>query len=464
MHRLLSALRVQTRGSLRRLAHFLRPSERLLSDARLGFVCEEIRSLDNLPATPPRRPEESSTPARGRGAGGVVEVSHPWPEWVQLMEHLLRKGYLDRSALRVGDASSSSSLSASKDSNLIRTACLYFARDRFDIIRQELFFCLLLVFWFVSMCVDQSEARHLMVFWCLFLLGVFVPTTSHFVLSCAPIHCAYDVVVQLSLTFTFTFDLFSTFVSSSLYLSRRDIHIIGQCGCPSIDRKVVNSGKRLRAHVGIPEGDVSAELFLRDQNYEVGRTVDVMRILLTYGLDIITGCNYINFRKNSVCLRCAWKRPKAINNGDFVRSEHDSQIDNRSHSFSFVRDSDIDEKKLMTQKEDSDFWRSSEDECSDYGDDRSNLWKGFNDFPIIGGRTAISQDATARRRWKEKMSKRCLDPSGECVEESDHDVASATPSSDMDLDMDLDNCSSEDDTAEWFGSGKLSGRFPKSSV
>ncbi|RZR99536.1 hypothetical protein BHM03_00029101 [Ensete ventricosum] len=364
MHRLLSALRVQTRGSLRRLAHFLRPSERLLSDARLGFVCEEIRSLDNLPATPPRRPEESSTPARGRGAGGVVEVSHPWPEWVQLMEHLLRKGYLDRSALRVGDASSSSSLSASKDSNLIRTACLYFARDR-------------------SMCVDQSEARHLMVFWCLFLLGVFVPTTSHFVVSCAPIHCAYDVVVQLSLTFTF--GLFSTFVSSSLSAATAS---------------------------------------------------------------------------NSVCLRCAWKRPKAINNGDFVRSEHDSQIDNRSHSFSFVRDSDIDEKKLMTQKEDSDFWRSSEDECSDYGDDRSNLWKGFNDFPIIGGRTAISQDATARRRWKEKMSKRCLDPSGECVEESDHDVASATPSSDMDL----DNCSSEDDTAEWFGSGKLSGRFPKSSV
>ncbi|RWW41477.1 hypothetical protein BHE74_00053035 [Ensete ventricosum] len=381
-------------------------------------------------------------------------------------------------------------------------------------------------------------------------------------------------------------------------MSWRDIHIIGQCGCPSIDRKVVNSGKRLRAHVGIPEGDVCSSCSLRfscERAFvkagadEVGRTVDVMRILLTYGLDIITGsvensaclnktvkesvkkllnemvefsskeldvnsltltskkplhgqnkanghqlfkgqlsvpmkqgdwicpkcnflnfaknltclrcngrfqegfkmlqlqeehrhlplkkgdwicqkcnflnfakntkclvchekphnrqlnpgewecnsCNYINFRKNSVCLRCAWKRPKAINNGDF---------------------------KLMTQKEDSDFWRSSEDECSDYGDDRSNLWKGFNDFPIIGGRTAISQDATARRRWKEKMSKRCLDPSGECVEESDHDVASATPSSDMDLDMDLDNCSSEDDTAEWFGSGKLSGRFPKSSV
>lgn len=160
-----------------------------------------------------------------------------------------------------------------------------------------------------------------------------------------------------------------------------------------------------------------------------------------------------------MCLRCDWKRPKAINNGDFVRSEHGSQVDRKSYSFSFVRDSDIDAKKVVTQKEDSDFWRSSEDECSDYGDNRFNSWKGFNNFPIIGGRTAVSQDATVRQRWKEKMSRRHRDPSGECVEESDHDVPSAAPSSDMDL----DNCSSEDDTAEWFGSGKLSHRFHKSS-
>lgn len=41
-------------------------------------------------------------------------------------------------------------------------------------------------------------------------------------------------------------------------LSRKDVQIIAGYGCPSIDRKVVNSGKRLRAHVGIDEGDVSA--------------------------------------------------------------------------------------------------------------------------------------------------------------------------------------------------------------
>lgn len=40
------------------------------------------------------------------------------------------------------------------------------------------------------------------------------------------------------------------------YLSRKDIHVIAACGCPSINRKVVNSGKRLRAYVGIDEGNV----------------------------------------------------------------------------------------------------------------------------------------------------------------------------------------------------------------
>ncbi|RWW11529.1 hypothetical protein BHE74_00028985 [Ensete ventricosum] len=51
------------------------------------------------------------------------------------------------------------------------------------------------------MCVDQSNGRHAVVSWSLFLiLGVFVPTASHFVLSYAPTCCSCDVVVQLSLT------------------------------------------------------------------------------------------------------------------------------------------------------------------------------------------------------------------------------------------------------------------------
>ncbi|RZR95054.1 hypothetical protein BHM03_00023872 [Ensete ventricosum] len=54
-----------------------------------------------------------------------------------------------------------------------------------------------------------------MVSWSLFLLlGVLVLTASHFVLSCAPTHRAYDVVVQLSLTSAFglSYLCHSTFV------------------------------------------------------------------------------------------------------------------------------------------------------------------------------------------------------------------------------------------------------------
>ncbi|KAE8699024.1 putative diphosphoinositol polyphosphate phosphohydrolase [Hibiscus syriacus] len=141
----------------------------------------------------------------------TVQISHPWQEWVDLMECLLRGGYFDAD----GNPFENIEL-GSKEANSIRTACLNFARDRFSLIR---------------------------------------------------------------------------------YFSRKDIQVIVGCGCPSLDRKVVNSGKRLRAHVGIDEGNVCSSCNLRgncDRAYvkaredEGGRTVDVMRILLTYGLDSVT--------------------------------------------------------------------------------------------------------------------------------------------------------------------------------
>ncbi|KAK9277769.1 hypothetical protein L1049_007316 [Liquidambar formosana] len=140
----------------------------------------------------------------------MVQISHPWPEWVQLMERLLKKGYFEADPFQSGEM-------GAKDSNRIRTACLNFARDRFDLIR---------------------------------------------------------------------------------YFSRKHIKVVAGSGCPSTDRKVINSGKRLRAHVGIDEGNVCSSCNLRgncERAYakahgdEGGRTVDVMRILLTYGLDTFIG-------------------------------------------------------------------------------------------------------------------------------------------------------------------------------
>ncbi|KAL1216462.1 Zinc finger protein VAR3 [Cardamine amara subsp. amara] len=81
------------------------------------------------------------------------------------------------------------------------------------------------------------------------------------------------------------------------YLSKKDIKVIAGCGCPSTDRKVVNSGKRLRAYVGIDESNVCGSCNLRGKcerayaqarDQEGVRTIDVMRILLTYGLDSIS--------------------------------------------------------------------------------------------------------------------------------------------------------------------------------
>ncbi|GER29809.1 zinc finger Ran-binding family protein [Striga asiatica] len=90
------------------------------------------------------------------------------------------------------------------------------------------------------------------------------------------------------------------------YLSRKDMMVVAGSGCPSTDRKVVNSGKRLRYHVGIDEGNVCSSCILRgecDRAYvkaresEGGRTVDIMRLILTYGLDPI-----VDSVQNKPCL------------------------------------------------------------------------------------------------------------------------------------------------------------------
>ncbi|KAL4564405.1 hypothetical protein LXL04_028469 [Taraxacum kok-saghyz] len=54
----------------------------------------------------------------------------------------------------------------------------------------------------------------------------------------------------------FNFDFFRFTFN---YFTRGDIHAVAGSGCPSIDRKVVNSGKRLREYIGIDEGNESCQ-------------------------------------------------------------------------------------------------------------------------------------------------------------------------------------------------------------
>lgn len=106
----------------------------------------------------------------------------------------------------------------------------------------------------------------------------------HIKLLCSFIHRVFDtfvIVVLKMITFVvlaievlaffilFIFLCFSCAFASS-YLPRKDIQVLVQLGCPSTDRKVVNSGKRLRAHVGIDEGNVCkiyVNNFLGNNNY-----------------------------------------------------------------------------------------------------------------------------------------------------------------------------------------------------
>ncbi|KAD7116537.1 hypothetical protein E3N88_03805 [Mikania micrantha] len=151
----------------------------------------------------------TSTTESADHVSSSITISHQWPEWLGLMEKLLKCGYFDG----VNDPFRSGQLIDGKSGNRIRTASLNFARDRPDLM-------------------------------------------SHFM--------------------------------------DRDMEMIAGSGCPSIDRKVVNSGKRLRAHLGIDEVNVCSSCNLRGncerayvKAHEVKgcHTVDVMRFVLTYGLD-----------------------------------------------------------------------------------------------------------------------------------------------------------------------------------
>ncbi|KAM0951099.1 putative Zinc finger, RanBP2-type [Dioscorea sansibarensis] len=159
-----------------------------------------------------------------------VELVHPWPEWIELMERLAGQKYfelgtkpkdeeqfakdvgIDLSGIRDGTG-----YDFSRDWITVRNACMNFGRDRFDILRS---------------------------------------------------------------------------------LARKDIQTLVGHGCPSMDPKVVFSAKLLRKYTHIDEGDVCSSCSLRNtcsrgyiltRKEDEARTLDVIRILLTYGFDHVKG-------------------------------------------------------------------------------------------------------------------------------------------------------------------------------
>lgn len=83
----------------------------------------------------------------------MVELVHPWPEWMELMEVLVKQNYFDHRRQRDGDddgedevmmvqslgidVPSSSNVGAAlfQDFRAVQNACVNFGKDRFDILR-----------------------------------------------------------------------------------------------------------------------------------------------------------------------------------------------------------------------------------------------------------------------------------------------------------------------------------------
>lgn len=110
------------------------PRNALISNPAIDFVLDEVEEFQS--SNPVERnsqlPVEHAQAARQSNSEELssVQISHPWPEWVELMGQLLKKGYFDE----IGNPFGNQELGA-KDSNQIRSACLNFARHRFDLIR-----------------------------------------------------------------------------------------------------------------------------------------------------------------------------------------------------------------------------------------------------------------------------------------------------------------------------------------
>ena len=104
--------------------------------SKLDFIMNEVEELQS--SKPTNQITQSTTEPEvifdltgpTKAEKSTVQISHPWPEWVDLMESLLKRGYFESNGntFRNGEM-------GPKGSNYIRTACLNFARDRFDLIR-----------------------------------------------------------------------------------------------------------------------------------------------------------------------------------------------------------------------------------------------------------------------------------------------------------------------------------------
>lgn len=118
------------------ISHLHNPTKTLEPESRPGIIFSEVKELQSSKPTNQNAQSSSETPSDyvrpHKEIESTVQISHPWPEWVDLMECLIKRGYFDGGGNPFNNKSEELS---SKEANCIRTACLNFGRDRYSLIR-----------------------------------------------------------------------------------------------------------------------------------------------------------------------------------------------------------------------------------------------------------------------------------------------------------------------------------------
>lgn len=100
------------------------------------------------PKEPEQNPPRADELTRSQASGeNKVELVHPWPEWIELMEQLVRQNYFDHKRRDEGsmvsalgfdvgeDIKDGEGFDFTRDLKTAQTAGLNFGKDRFDILR-----------------------------------------------------------------------------------------------------------------------------------------------------------------------------------------------------------------------------------------------------------------------------------------------------------------------------------------
>lgn len=160
-------------------------------------------------------------------------------------------------------------------------------------------------------------------------------------------------------------------------------------------------------------------------------------------------CNYINFRRNAICLNCDHRRPKALNVSKFSVQPEDGKEGKRAVGANVVSPSSL---RRQGQYGGLKEWRfvDVDEETEVHEQLKGEAWR-FMDFPIAGGKSDLSRDIRKREDWKLKTVGGKERGVGRQRHSRDGLQACGSPTR-----TERPQCAyEEDDVADWFGMSNM---------